>query len=240
MLLPYYIAAMNIEHAYFELTGSYEPFEGLCFVDTLELAEAEQGSFSFMTEANTERVERQKKTPITVDHRQPAVQRRPAERERQQQEPQVRGDRQRIRETYADGSRATTKNALYDPYVKFFRWATDRLDGRDGIVCFVTNNSFVDRCHVRRHAKTSVSDFDMIYHLDLHGNVSQEPETVRDRAQRLRHSGRCGDQHSGPQDKSGRPSCDIITVCRRHGHEESEKLAYLSDSAARSIELAVL
>ena len=32
----------------------------------LDLAEDEQGMFSFMTEKNTERVERQKKTPITV------------------------------------------------------------------------------------------------------------------------------------------------------------------------------
>ena len=30
MLLPYYIAALNIEHAYFEQTGKYESFEGLC------------------------------------------------------------------------------------------------------------------------------------------------------------------------------------------------------------------
>ncbi len=66
MLLPYYIAALNIEHAYYELTGEYEPFEGLCFVDTLDMAEGEQKHFSFMTEENTERVERQKKTPITV------------------------------------------------------------------------------------------------------------------------------------------------------------------------------
>ena len=28
MLLPYYIASMNIEHAYFERTGEYSPFEG--------------------------------------------------------------------------------------------------------------------------------------------------------------------------------------------------------------------
>src|SRR5207248_4082839 len=65
MLLPYYIAALNIEHAYCELTGRYEPFEGLCFVDTLDLAEPEQKHFSFMTEANTARVQRQKRTPIT-------------------------------------------------------------------------------------------------------------------------------------------------------------------------------
>ena len=43
MLLPYYIAAQNIEHAYYDLTGTYEPFDGLCFVDTLELAEARAG-----------------------------------------------------------------------------------------------------------------------------------------------------------------------------------------------------
>ena len=41
MLLPYYIAALNIEHAYYELTGEYEPFHGLCFVDTLELAKGQ-------------------------------------------------------------------------------------------------------------------------------------------------------------------------------------------------------
>src|SRR5207244_2499102 len=50
MLLPYYIAAMNIEHAYYERTGTYEPFEGLCFVDTLGLMEREQNAISFMTE----------------------------------------------------------------------------------------------------------------------------------------------------------------------------------------------
>ena len=43
MLLPYYIAALNIEHAYYEQTGKYEAFEGLCFVDTLDLAEARAG-----------------------------------------------------------------------------------------------------------------------------------------------------------------------------------------------------
>src|SRR5205814_2030403 len=65
MLLPYYIAALNIEHACYELTGSYEPFEGLCFVDTLDLNEASQ-SHLYVTEKNAERVERQRRAPITV------------------------------------------------------------------------------------------------------------------------------------------------------------------------------
>ena len=35
---------MNIEHAYYDATGEYEPFRGICFVDTLDMAEAEQSS----------------------------------------------------------------------------------------------------------------------------------------------------------------------------------------------------
>ena len=38
MLLPYYIASMNIEHEYYDATDRYEPFEGICLVDTFELA----------------------------------------------------------------------------------------------------------------------------------------------------------------------------------------------------------
>lgn len=42
MLLPYYIASMNIEHAYFDKVGEYKPFPGICMVDTFELAESKQ------------------------------------------------------------------------------------------------------------------------------------------------------------------------------------------------------
>jgi predicted helicase len=42
----------------------YEPFPGLCFVDTLDMAEAQQGAL--FTAANTERVEREKEAAITV------------------------------------------------------------------------------------------------------------------------------------------------------------------------------
>jgi predicted helicase len=64
MLMPYYIAALNIEHAYMELTGKYEPFEGLCFTDTLDLAEDKQ--LPIFAPKNTERVERERRAAITV------------------------------------------------------------------------------------------------------------------------------------------------------------------------------
>jgi len=130
MLLPYYIAALNIEHAYYELTGTYEPFDGLCFVDTLDLAEGGQHQLGFMTEKNAERVERQRKAPITV------VIGNPPYNMNQQNENDNNKNRKyevidrRVAETYAQDSTASNKGALSDPYVKFFRWATDRLGSR--------------------------------------------------------------------------------------------------------------
>ncbi len=67
-------------------------------------------------------------------------------------------------------------NKLYDAYVKFFRWAVDRLQGRDGIVCYVSNNSFVDQIAFDGMRKHLLQDFTHIYHLDLHGNVRKNPK----------------------------------------------------------------
>ena len=82
----------------------------------------------------------------------------------------------RINETYARDSKATLNNKLYDPYVKFFRWAIDRLGDRDGIVCMITNNSFVDQIAFDGMRQHLMGDFTRIYHLDLHGNVRQNPK----------------------------------------------------------------
>ena len=75
MLLPYYIAALNIEHAYYERTGEYEPFEGLCFVDTLELAEDSERQFAVLRDDRGEH--RAGRTPEDRahhgHHRQPAL-----------------------------------------------------------------------------------------------------------------------------------------------------------------------
>jgi predicted helicase len=176
MLLPYYIASLNIEHAYYELTGTYDSFEGLCFLDTLDLAEGSQHSLGFMTQKNAERVERQRRTPITV------VIGNPPYNLGQQNENDNNKNRQyvvvdkRIKDTYAEDSKAILKTKLYDAYVKFFRWAVDRLQGRDGIICFVSNNSFIDQQAFDGMQKHLLKDFTDIYHVDLHGNVRKNPK----------------------------------------------------------------
>jgi predicted helicase len=176
MLLPYYIAAQNIEHEYFALTGEYQPFEGLCFVDTLELAEAEQRTLSFMTEKNTERVNRQKKTPITVVIGNPPYNVGQLNENDNNKNRKYDAIEQRIRNTYAKDSSATLKNSLSDAYVKFFRWAIDRLGDREGIVCFVSNNSFLEQTAFDGMRKHMLRDFTLVYHLDLRGNVRKNPK----------------------------------------------------------------
>jgi len=37
------------------------------------------------------------------------------------------------------------QKALYDSYIKAFRWASDRLDPENGgIICFVSNGAWID------------------------------------------------------------------------------------------------
>jgi len=171
MLLPYYIAALNIEHAYYEKTGQYEPFEGLCFVDTLDMAEHDQADFEFLTLKNTERVERQKNTNITV------IIGNPPYNAAQQDENDKNKNRsyavidKRVNETFINASSATLRAQYYDPYVKFLRWAIDRIDGREGLVCFVTNNSWVRKPSldgIRKHVSDETSQ---VRHFDLRGDA---------------------------------------------------------------------
>ncbi len=181
LLLPYYIATLNIEHTYFELMGHYKPFPGISFVDTLNLAEKKRKQLLLFNEENSQRVERQKKASLMVIIGNPPYNvGQQNENDNNKNRPYTVID-QRIRETYAKDSQATNKNALSDAYVKFFRWAVDRLkdqDGnlRDGIICYVTNNSFLDQIAFDGFRKHLLQDFTHIYHLDLHGNVRQNPK----------------------------------------------------------------
>ena len=173
MLLPYYIASMNIEHQFYEATGHYQPFEGICLVDTFELAEDRQ--IPLFAPANSQRVESQRGTPMFVIIGNPPYnvgQVNENDNNKNRQYPVVDG---RVRQTYSSDSKATLKNQLSDPYVKAIRWASDRI-GEDGVVAFVTNNSFLSDLAFDGMRKNLVDDFDAIYILDLSGNVRKNPK----------------------------------------------------------------
>ena len=168
MLLPYYIASMNIEHEFYEATGRYQPFEGVCLVDTFELAEDHQ--LALFTAENTARVERQKKTDMFVIVGNPPYNAGQVNENDNNKNRKYETMDARVRETYSQASNATNKNALADPYVKAIRWASDRI-GDEGIVAFVTNSGFLDGVAFDGMRKHLADDFDAIYILDLGGNA---------------------------------------------------------------------
>ncbi|MBU3679911.1 MAG: DNA helicase [Candidatus Kapabacteria bacterium] len=175
MLLPYYIACLNIEHLYFELTGEYLPFPGICLVDTFELVEDRQ--MGMFTSDNTDRVQRQKDAPIYVVIGNPpynAGQVNENDNNKNRKYPAID---KRVEETYSRDSKATLRNALADPYVKAFRMASDRVLSRgEGVVCFVTNNGFLDGIAFDGMRKHLRKDFDRISIIDLGGNVRKNPK----------------------------------------------------------------
>ena len=183
MLLPYYIATMNIEHAYYEKMGRYEPFKYICFVDTFDTfglmdAPNQTGEFAYFTPENTMRVREQKETPMFV------VIGNPPYNASQQNENDNNKNRSheavdnRVRATYVAASTAQLNNKVYDPYVKSLRWASDKI-GPEGMIAFVTNNGFIDGRMFDGLRQCLAEEFDVLHILDLGGNMRKgQPGTA--------------------------------------------------------------
>ncbi len=182
-ILPYYIASLNIEYAYRQKMRGYSgrqeledyvPFEGICFVDTLDnmgfaRSGQQQMDFFAMVDENIARVQRQNERRISVIIGNPpynANQLNENENNKNREYPAV--DR-RIKDTYVRHSTAQ-KTKLYDMYTRFYRWASDRID-ENGIVAFVTNNSFLETRTFDGFRKVVADEFSHIYIVDLGGNV---------------------------------------------------------------------
>ncbi len=169
MLLPYYIASLNIEHEFYTAMNRYVPYEGLCLVDTFELAE-DREQLELFTPDNTARAEKQKETPMFV------VIGNPPYNVGQLNENDNNKNREHtamdtsIKDTYAKDSKATLRSQLYDPYIKAIRWSLDRI-GEEGVVAFITNNSFIEGLAFDGMRKHLADDCDAIYILDLGGNA---------------------------------------------------------------------
>jgi len=171
MLLPYYIASMNIEHAYFELTDTYKPYEGICLVDTFEVTE----QMSIFGHENTQRIARQRNAPIFVVIANPpynAKQVNENDNNKKRLYPYVD---KRVAETYVKDSKAQNNNALSDVYVKAIKWASDRIKD-EGIVAYITNNGFLDGYAFDGMRKHLEKDFSKIIHINLKGNARTSGE----------------------------------------------------------------
>ena len=180
VLLAYYIAAVNIENAYHEASGetAYTSFDGICLTDTFQLGETDESEklFAEMFPQNIERVERQKKAPLKVIIGNPpySVGQKSANDLAQNQKYSKLD--QRITKTYVESSSAGLNKSTYDSFKRAFRWSTDRLDKDGGILCFVSNGSWIDDNSSDGFRKSLEKEFTSIYVFNLRGNANLQGE----------------------------------------------------------------
>lgn len=175
VLLAYYIASVNIENTYHDLSKSkdYHSFNGICLTDTFQLGETADGEklFSEIFPQNSERVIEQQKQPIKVIIGNPpySVGQKNVN-DNTMNKPYIKLDT-KINMTYGSHTKSTNTNSLYDTYIKAFRWATDRLGDKDGVVAFITNGNWLNNNSMDGFRKCIKKDFSSIYVLNLRGGI---------------------------------------------------------------------
>ena len=186
-LLAYYIAAVNIESAYAELTKeynpqdrAYRPFDGIVLTDTFQTSEASDRRDTSFFPRNNARMERQLSLDIRVIIGNPPWSRAQSSQNDDNPNQQYPTLDQSIRDTYAANSAAKLKNTLYDSFVRAVRWASDRVQASDGgVVGFVTNSAFIRTKSFDGFRKVLCKEFQEIYVYDLRGNQRTSRETSR-------------------------------------------------------------
>lgn len=177
VLMAYYIASVNIENVFHDLMGpdtEYRPFDGICLTDTFQLGEeaADENLYSEQFPTNSRRVIEQKKRRITVIVGNPPYsvgQKSANDNAQNQKYPAL--DSQ-IERTYAAETDANNKNSLYDSYIRAFRWASDRLDKKDGgVIGFITNGNWLDSNAQNGMRKCLEREFSTIYVFNLRGAI---------------------------------------------------------------------
>lgn len=179
LLLAYYIMTINIEYAYHErMGGDYVPFEGGVLTDTFQMTEAEDTLDECVFAENSERVRKQNQLPIRVIVGNPPYsvgQKNANDNNQNESYPSLDA---RISETYAAKTDATLKGALYDSYIRAFRWASDRIN-EQGVVCFVSNAGWLRGAAMNGFRRALVEEFDDIFVFDLRGNQRTQGEESR-------------------------------------------------------------
>jgi predicted helicase len=205
VLLAYYIAAINIEEAYHgQVDADYEPFDGILLTDTFQLTEGrikgksdEQKNAktrdAFKEDAevfqnNSERGKNQNTRDIRVIIGNPPYSSGQKSENDNNQNLAYPFLDSRISESYSDASTATLQKNLYDSYVRSIRWTSDRI-GERGIICFVTNASFIDARSMDGLRKCLGKEFTSIYCFNLRGDQRTQGEVSRKEGGKIFGSG---------------------------------------------------
>ncbi|MCY7402484.1 MAG: DEAD/DEAH box helicase family protein [Nocardioides sp.] len=178
LLLAYYIAAVNIETTYADLTDTSTGFPGLVLTDTFQSYEDSDRDDLDIFPGNNERITRQRELPITVIVGNPPYsvgQDSANDDNANTAYPTIDGH---IRDTYAARSTATLKTSLYDSYIRAIKWASLRIKDR-GVIAFVTNGGFLDANTANGLRMSLAEEFSAIHLFNLRGNQRTAGEQSR-------------------------------------------------------------
>ncbi len=225
MLLAYYIAAVNIEAAYHDRANAaeYTPFEGIVLTDTFQSYEPDDPMDAALFPRNNARMERQKALDIRVIIGNP-----PWSATNNRAYPYIDG---RVQESYAARSNAHHLSALYDPYVKAFRLASDRVQdsANGGIVAFVTNGGFIESNAFDGFRKAVAEEFHAIYCYNLRGDARTSGDKRRQ-------------EGGGIFDSSSRAGVAILLLVKKPGKSPGATIYYrdIGDYLTRELKLDIL
>ena len=194
VLLAYYIASVNIENAYHDVMGAekYTPFDGICLTDSFQLGEKidQEDCGEDIFPVNGPRARAQKRVPIQVVIGNPPYsvgQKSANDNAQNQKYPDLDA---RVEDFYVATSEANLNKAAYDSYIKAFRWATDRLDPKNGgVIGFITNGSWLDSNGLDGFRKCIEKEFSKIYVFNLRGNQRTSGELSRKEGGKIFGSG---------------------------------------------------
>lgn len=236
VLMAYYIASVNIENVFHDLMGpdtEYRPFGGICLTDTFQLGEAasDENLYSEQFPTNSRRVIEQKKRRITVIVGNPPYsigQKSANDNAQNESYPTLDS---RIEQTYSTGSKATSVKALYDSYIKAFRWASDRIDPKNGgIIGYVSNSGWLDGNGMDGMRKCLAREFSAIYVFNLRGNQRTSGELSRKEGGKIFGSG------------SRTPIAITILVKKPKASDETARIYYhdIGDYLSREDKLRII
>lgn len=170
ILLAYYIAAINIEAVYHSLVGGeYQPFEGICLTDTFQLYEKDDMVSELMVDNSARRV-RQKELDIRVIIGNPPYSTGQGSANDGNQNVAYSSLDSDIAKTYGAHSTATLQRNLFDPYIRAFRWGSDRI-GDSGILAYVSGSAWIERSFGDGMRKCLVDEFCNLYVFHLRGDI---------------------------------------------------------------------
>lgn len=195
VLLAYYIADVNIESVFHELTqrAEYLPYNNICLTDTFQTTENREPVFDKSWFAgNSTNVEQQLKAPIRVIIGNPpySIGQKSANDNAQNQSYEKLD--KRITDTYVKASAAGLNKSTYDLYIKAFRWASDRLSmnkEEGGVVAFISNGAWIDGNANDGFRKCLEREFSAIYVFNLRGNQRTSGELSRKEGGKIFGSG---------------------------------------------------